>query len=169
MTGIPQFRNDSWGDLDSLDKRPIGYVLMQEAIVRIVEPYIARYENRVLNTWDSFCQEHLPAEHYATAREYHRLMENMPVLHSVALLELFTALAEGMRIGLDPTRTLEENFQRVCRAAGLSNPWNADDLMEDCIGHDQLKQFRALFPDARLGIATDERVEGSRDEHITTD
>jgi len=164
MTGIPPLRNDAWGELDSLDKRPIAYALMQEAIVRIVEPYIARYENHVLNTWDSFCQEHLPAEHYETARDYHRLMENMPVLHSAALLELFTEMADGMRIGMDATLTLEENFQRVCRASGLSNPWNADDLMEDCLGVDQLKQFRALFPDVRLGItAQEERARQAAD------
>ncbi len=157
MTGIPPLRNDAWGELDHLDKRPIAYALMQEAIIRIVEPSIARYENSVLNTWDSFCQEHLPAEHYETARAYHRLMEDMPVLHSAALLELFTAMADGMRIGINPRLTLEENFQQVCRASGLSNPWNADDLMEDCIGQDQLKQFRALFPDVRLGLTTEEQ------------
>ncbi|MDQ6834030.1 MAG: hypothetical protein M3008_11580 [Chloroflexota bacterium] len=156
MTGIPQYRSDAWGDLDNLATRPIAYVLMQEAIVRIVEPYIARYENTVLNTWDAFCREHLAEKDYETAREYHRLMESMPVIHSAALLELFTAMAEGMRIGVIPTRTLEENFQRVCRASGLSNPWNADDLMEDEMDKEDLKRFRALFPDVQLGITTKE-------------
>ncbi len=152
MSGIPNPHKDAmWEDGWETDADSIAHILMEEALGRIVEPIIWRYENTVLNTWIDLCKEHLPPQVYETARKYHRLMESVPVMHSSADLALFGAMMRGMRGGIDPTLRLEEIFQRVV-AAGIGTRADAQALVRGTFGESLIKQFADAFPDVRLEI-----------------
>ena len=141
-----------WEDAWTPDHEPIASILCAEAITRIIEPTLDRYENTVANAWWALCDAHLPAEQREIARKYHRLMEDAPSIHSCVVSHVMLAMTKGVRAGIDPTMTMEEVFQHACAAGGIGSVEDALSLVEGGIIESRLAEFRTLFPDVALTI-----------------
>jgi len=48
---IPRYCGPMWEDAWTPDEESIGAILCAEAITRIIEPTLDRYENTVANAW----------------------------------------------------------------------------------------------------------------------
>ncbi len=149
---IPRHCGPMWEDAWTPDDEPIASILCAEAITRIIEPTLDRYENTIANVWWALCEEHLPAQQREIARQYHRLLEDAPTVHSSTVTAVVLAMVEGMRAGIDPTMTMEAIFQRVCTAGGIGSGEEALPLVEGHIIESRLAEFRALFPAVALTI-----------------
>ena len=149
---IPRHCDPMWEDAWTPDHESIASILCAEAITRIIEPTLNRYENTVANAWWALCDAHLPAEQREIARTYHRLMDDAPCVHSSTVTAVVLAMVEGMRGGIDLTLTMETIFQNVCAAGGIGSVEEAVPLVEGHIIESRLAEFRTLFPDVALTI-----------------
>ncbi len=149
---IPRHCDPMWDDAWIPDHESIASIFCAEAITRIIEPTLDRYENTIANAWWALCEEHLPAEQREIARTYHRLMEDAPTVHSSTVIAVVLAMVEGMRGGIDLTLAMEEVFQRVCTAGGIGSVEEALSRVEGHIIESRLAEFRTLFPAVALTI-----------------
>jgi len=143
---IPRHCDPMWEDAWTPDEESIGAILCQEAITRIVEPTLDRYENTIANAWGALCDAHLPAEQRETARQYHRLMEDAPTIHSSTVIAVVLAMVEGMHGGIDLTLSMEEVFQGVCTAGGIGDAKDALALVEEYMGRRYYRNGKPVHP-----------------------
>jgi len=170
-TDITTGLGTQWTEAWDRDTESVGDVLLEEAFVRIIEPTVYRIEDSALDAWRALCKEHLPAAQYETAARYHKehlpaaqyetaaryhgLLANTVYSHTSAVSRIARAMVRGMRAGVDLSLTMEQIFQQVCIAGGLESRADAEALALSAYPPVYLDQFRALFPDVRLGNTAD--------------